>query len=271
MNGWAVFPGSLKLPNNAPRFNIEFPINMLEDAGAQHLIGHEIAAGYELPTRNLIEKTLLAGDLFIDVGAHWGFFTLQAATHPAGNIRVLAFEPDPANAAILFRNIVGNGLTEVAQPICAACGDGFDIAPLVSNSSMCHSIRSVGHSPQMHRGPSRWVPVVTLDVALGYFPHAANGRVILKVDSEGFEPKVIAGAGGLLDSGRVVMIIWEIHGTYADGAERGRMLAMVEDLTRRGYRHFHPEKEDVDTPLIPLDVNGKYTGNVFSMASGLGP
>jgi FkbM family methyltransferase len=268
VNGWAILPSSLKLPDGAPRFNLEFPAEMTQDAGAQYLVSHEVMDGYEPATRNLIERTLRPGDLFIDVGAHWGLFTLQAATHPVGNIRVLAFEPDPGNAAVLFRNIVNNKLTEAAQPVCAVCGDGFDIAPLVSNSSMCHSIRGVGLPPRLYRGPSRWVPVVTLDLALGFFPHAASGRVILKIDAEGFEPKVMAGASGLLDSGRVAMIIWEFGPANLEGAERGPMLAMVDDLTRRRYRHVRPKVEEVDCPLVPFNVNDTHYGNVFSMLEG---
>src|SRR5690349_16630947 len=103
--GWAILPSSLKLPNGAPRFHIAFPTELGQDPGAGFLAVYEMNQGYELTTRNLIERTLRAGDLFIDVGAHWGIFTLQAATHPAGNVRVLAFEADPANASLLCKNI----------------------------------------------------------------------------------------------------------------------------------------------------------------------
>jgi hypothetical protein len=34
---------------------------------------------------------------YFDPAIYWGFFTLQAATHPAGNVAVIAFEPDPTN------------------------------------------------------------------------------------------------------------------------------------------------------------------------------
>ena len=170
---------------------------------------HELRSGYELPTRNLLERAIRPGDLFVDVGAHWGFFTLQAATHPARDVTVVAFEPDPANAAILVRNVADNGLTDKVSVVCAACGDDFEIAPLVANSTMMHSIRGVGLKPPFARGPSKWVPVVTLDRALIAFPRAASARIILKVDAEGFEPQVLAGAKSLLRSGRVAIIVWE--------------------------------------------------------------
>ena len=88
-NGWAIYPASLKSAAGAARFCIEFPAYLSADQGARHLILSDAQRGYELPTRNLLERTLRPGDLFLDVGAHWGFFTLQAATHPADGIRVI--------------------------------------------------------------------------------------------------------------------------------------------------------------------------------------
>jgi hypothetical protein len=110
---FALVPASLKLPNGSSRFYLSFPKALGQvDQGARHQVFHEARGGYEPPTRNLLEQLLQVGDLFIDVGAHWGFFTLQAATHPKGDIAVIAFEPDPTNASILLRNVSGNGLGE---------------------------------------------------------------------------------------------------------------------------------------------------------------
>src|ERR1700733_15005227 len=143
-NNWVSLAASLTLANGEARFHLGFPKELAADAGANCLVTHELRNGYELPTRNLLERAIRPGDLFVDVGAHWGFFTLQAATHPAGDVLVVAFEPDPTNAGILFRNIVSNGVTAKVELACVACGEKFDLAPLVSNSTMMHSIRGVG-------------------------------------------------------------------------------------------------------------------------------
>lgn len=263
---FAIVPASLKLPNGAPRFYLSFPKALGQvDQGAKYLVFHEAKGGYEPPTRNLLERILRAADLFIDVGAHWGFFTLQAATHPAGNVAVIAFEPDPTNGSILLRNIVNHRLRNTVSVVCAACGDNFDLAPLVTNSSMMHSIRGVGLKlPGFTKGPAHWVSVITLDAALARFPQVANRRVILKIDAEGFEPRVIAGAHALLQSGRVAMIIWECGQAFSDGAEREAMLTMVSTLSNLGFRHLRTVSQEVDGPLIPYSAAEPYSGNVFS-------
>jgi FkbM family methyltransferase len=263
---FAIVPASLKLPNGAPRFYLSFPKALGQiDQGAKYLVFHEATGGYEPPTRNLLERILRAGDLFIDVGAHWGFFSLQAATHPAGNIAVIAFEPDPTNAGILLRNIADRGVRQTVSVVCAACGDNFDLAPLVTNSSMMHSIHGVGLKlPGFTKGPAHWVSVITLDAALTRFPQTASRRVILKIDAEGFEPKVITGAAALLQSGRVVLVIWEFGQAFSAGAEREAMLGVLGNLSKLGFHHVRTASQDTDAPLIPFSATDPYIGNVFS-------
>lgn len=263
---FAIVPASLKLPNGTPRFYLSFPKALGQvDQGAKYLVFHETKGGYEPPTRNLLERTLRAGDLFIDVGAHWGFFTLQAATHPAGNIAVIAFEPDPTNAGILLRNITDCGVRQTVSVVCAACGDNFDLAPLVTNSSMMHSIHGVGLKlPGFFQGPAHWVSVITLDAALTRFPQTAGRRVILKIDAEGFEPRVITGAAALLQSGRVVLIIWEFGHAFSAGAEREAMLGVLRTLSELGFHHVRTASQDTDGPVIPFSATDPYIGNVFS-------
>jgi FkbM family methyltransferase len=267
---WVMLPSSLKREDGAPRFQIAFPRRFATDAGTRHLVVSELGRGYEQPTRDLFERTFRPGDVFIDVGAHWGFFSLQAATHAAG-VSVVAFEPDPTNASILFTNVVENGLVNKIAVVSAACGDTSDIAPLVANSTMMHSIRGVGLKPPFARGPSKWVPVVTLDEALVRFPQAAGGRIVLKVDAEGFEPQVLAGAVSTLGSGRVAMIVWECGHAFADGPERVAMRQMVETLSAFGFRHLMPSQGHGGDGFRLFDADAKYTGNVVSAAATIDP
>jgi FkbM family methyltransferase len=235
------------------------------DQGAKYLVVSEARAGYELPTRNLLERILRPGDLFIDVGAHWGFFTLQAATHPAGNVSVIAFEPDPTNASVLLKNIADHGLNKAVTVVCAACGNNTELAPLITNSSMGHSVHGVGlRSPEFLKGPAHWVSVITLDSALSRFPELSTQRVILKIDAEGFEPRVMEGARDLLQSRRVAMILWECGRAFSIEPDRDAMQKMVNFLNNLGFHHLRPISQQVDGPLCSFSTAEKYLGNVFS-------
>jgi FkbM family methyltransferase len=266
-NGWVTLPSSLKRPDGTPRFNLNFPLYFVSDAGAAHLIAHETNSGYEPPTRNLIERTLRRGDLFVDVGAHWGFFTFQAATHPAGDIEVVAFEPELMNATIMSENVARNNASNVAV-VCAACGNEARLAPLITNSTMRHCIYGAD-SRFDGRIPSKWVSVVTLDGALENLQKHRRRRLILKIDTEGFEPNIIAGAKSLLESGRIALIIWECGDAFAAGHRHAAMVQMVALLSQCGFRHARPADNGIDGPLIKFDANHAYNGNVFSFAPQL--
>jgi FkbM family methyltransferase len=268
---WTELPSSVRLPDGKPRFSIIFPSFLSDDLGAQALLKAEAAQGYELPTRNLLEKILRPGDLFVDVGAHWGYFTLQATTHPAGDILAVAIEPDPENGGILYTNLVHNQVANTAILVCAACGGELELAPLVTNSSMGHSIRGAALN-NARKGTPKFVVVMSLDALLGCFPQLATRRMILKIDAEGYEAKVMAGAQRLLDSGRVALIIWELGNAFKDGSERGAILAMVESLSRRGYRHFRTPGLFQEGALVPFNPDDPYViCNIFSFAPGTTP
>lgn len=273
VDGWAILPSSLKRPDQSPRFHLHFIPSFAADIGAQHLIANEALGGYEPPTRDLIESVLRRGDLFVDVGAHWGFFSLQAVTHPAGDIDVVAFEPDLMNAMMLNETVARNRLSGAVSLVCAACGNKNELAPLVANSTMGHSIRGVGLAPAA-RAHAKWVAVVKLDDALaqmGKFDtsKSAQRRLIVKIDTEGFEPNVILGAQSLLASGCVALIVWECGRAFTDGLGRQALAQTVALLGAYGFRHFRPPAPRQAGPLAAFDAEASYRGNVFSVGPQL--
>jgi FkbM family methyltransferase len=266
-NGWAILPSSLKRPDGTPRFNLSFPKHLITDPGAVHLVANEAGNGYEPPTRDLIERILRRGDLFVDVGAHWGFFTLQAATHPAGEIDIIAFEPDLLNATILSENVLRNQSSNVTV-ISAACGSEVGLASLMTNTTMGHSIRGAD-SRLDGQGPSKWVSVVTLDGAFASLQKHVGQRIILKIDAESSEPNIISGAKSLLRSGRVALIVWECGGDFVKGRGHPAMVQMVAFLSDCGFRHLQSPENAIDRPSIRFDAEGDFSGNVFSFSPEL--
>jgi len=93
----------------------------------------------------------------------------------------------------------------------------------------------------------------------------AEGRILLKIDVEGFEPEVLAGADTLLSSGRVAALVLEKSDFYATPERAPAFSAMIERLQRHGYRirwfpHLH-----MPCALIPW-VNGNETGNLVALS-----
>src|SRR5262249_4469454 len=156
----------------------QFPADSWNDGGTQYLVLAEgPGRGYEVATRNLLERSLQAQDLFLDVGSHFGLFALQAVTHSAGGIQSIAFEPDPLNASIIYRNTWSNEQLGNIHLVSAACADSAGIAPLVSSTTMSHSLYAAGLVGQRH-GPTKWVGTVAIDSVLPCFPHLQNRRIV---------------------------------------------------------------------------------------------
>src|ERR1700737_539170 len=65
---------------------------------------HYVRNEYEKLTADLVARIATSVDTFIDVGAHYGFYSLLAAHHNP-RLRILALEPTPVSCEILRRNV----------------------------------------------------------------------------------------------------------------------------------------------------------------------
>ena len=64
-----------------------------------------------------IEDRLKPGDVFYDIGANVGPYSLIAAKATGGQAQIFAFEPSPASFRDLTRNIELNGCTDSVTPL----------------------------------------------------------------------------------------------------------------------------------------------------------
>ena len=73
----------------------------------------------------LMSGLLRPADVFVDVGANWGYFSLAAAHWVGPRGRVVAFEPEPRLYRMLVTNIAANDIAWIqTHPIAIAAGDG---------------------------------------------------------------------------------------------------------------------------------------------------
>ncbi len=244
-----------------PRFTLVLdPVLAGSDHGLRFLIQQETRHdGFERATREVIDAHLKPGDLFIDVGAHVGAISLSAAT--LGDNPVLAIEPSPDNQRQLASSIAANGLGNRVALVPAAVGATTGKARLLlSRGSMGHRLASAGGA-ESATVEAIDVAVFSLDDLLAQFPEHDHRHVVLKIDVEGREAEVIAGASKLLASGRLRLVIWE---KLAEGAPT---LQAAAGLARHGFASFMFAYHDWGGPLIPF-VMSPAIGNVFSFAPG---
>jgi FkbM family methyltransferase len=179
------------------------------------------------PEVDLIGDYLAAADApgtFVDVGANIGAIALPVALrHPAW--QVLALEAHRGLAAVLAANAYANRLFNV-EPTHAAVGAAPGLArfPKARLSAAGNfGALSFGMAEAMH---TERVRVCTLDEV------GSREVRFVKVDVEGFEPQVLAGAAQLIAGHYAAWLI------EADPARRVEVLANAALLRGAGYRLF---------------------------------
>jgi len=138
--------------------------------------------------------------VFVDVGANTGVYTLKAARHFGGASGVvLALEPFPDLLATLSFSVRANGFTNVRlRNICAA--DATAAAVLWRNFDKPNSFGLVRRDA---KADGLSVLAVALDDLFAW--ERLDRLDYLKVDAEGAEAQVLAGAANLLRKHRPII------------------------------------------------------------------
>ncbi len=168
-------PGDIcvEFPNNT---HLLVPPRM---KGAAHFIAPRLC---EFEEMSFVMHFLRPGMMFMDIGANIGAFTVLAAGVAGASAK--AFEPSPFTCEILSRNLYLNGLQGRAQAIQAAVGR--NIGEIQFSADLGTENHVVANTPGQN---SQKVRLTTLDCE-----SAENPPELLKVDVEGFESEVFAGA-----------------------------------------------------------------------------
>jgi FkbM family methyltransferase len=172
-------------------------------------------------------RSLPAGEVFYDVGANIGLYTLVAAQR---GLSVFAFEPEAQNFALLIRNLAMNSFakdTVVAFPLCISDGQFVDTLRLSSlmPGGSCHSFASdLNYKMQKkewaYKQGSMGMSLDALVFEIG-LPQPDH----IKVDVDGFENKVIYGAARTME--RVKSILVELD---SGNSEHMEIKARLEGL-----------------------------------------
>jgi hypothetical protein len=92
---------------------------------------------FEPLTYKFLTSNTESSDIFLDVGAHIGLYTIRLARRVS---KVIALEPEPQNYLFLYRNVVMHGLNNkvLVLPIAASDKNGYAI--------LCIKIYSGAHT-----------------------------------------------------------------------------------------------------------------------------
>jgi FkbM family methyltransferase len=157
----------------------------------------------ELPVQKLLAKHLRSGDVFYDIGANVGFFSVICARLVGPEGAVYAFEPVTANANYIQKNASRNGIRNVTI-IRKAVSDKCGVGSLFLAEYSGGAVLNVAAPPPDLKGTVA-VDVVSIDslVATG----TLKPPNVIKIDVEGAELHVLHGMRRTLLSSRPIVIL----------------------------------------------------------------
>ena len=147
-------------------------------------------------------ERLRRGDLAVDVGAFKGAYTYWMRRFVGRGGQVIAFEPQPGQAAYIRKVIAAMKYTNVtleAMGVSDAVGKLQMFVPASGHEATFESRKADEQACQTVD-----VPVTTLDT---YFANKAAGPAFLKIDVEGHESAVLAGARETLARFRPTILV----------------------------------------------------------------
>jgi len=157
---------------------------------------------YEPLETAVVSACMRPGMRVVDLGANIGYYTLLMARAVGEQGRVWAFEPDPANCALLRRNAMLNGFAQV-EVIEAAAAEAAGEVTLYS-SEQNRGDNRIYHSSGEKRSAAR---VKTVRVA-DCLP-AGERLDFVKMDIQGAEPQALGGMMEVLHRSPEVLLLTE--------------------------------------------------------------
>lgn len=165
------------------------------------------------------------GETLFDIGANVGLYTIYAAKK---GINVYSFEPHSQNFAIVNRNISLNGLDRTVSAFNLAFADKDDIDFLyVSDITSGSAMNNFGETKDWNKNTitdyfRQGILSMTIDSFLKRKPAWFPDHI--KIDVDGIEDKIIAGAKNTISDKRLKSVLIEINEDLKEHVEIVRIL-----------------------------------------------
>ncbi len=174
---------------------------LIIEKGMAGATGNLYCGLHEFEDMGFLLHFLRPEDLFVDVGANIGSYTILASGQIGSS--TISFEPIPATFKRMQKNIAVNFLKEKVTAYNMGVGSKKQTLQFTTGlDTVNHVVLEKTKTNVLE------VPVDTLDNMLeGKYP------ILVKIDVEGFESEVLAGATGLITDPTLKAIIIELNGS----------------------------------------------------------
>ena len=184
--------------------------------------------GREPDTVEWISHYVQPGDVFYDVGANIGLYSIFAAKRLEGRGKVYSFEPESQNYASLNRNVYLNGLSDSIMTLCVAVSDACRIDTFYVHGHLrageaIHQFRQATDHLDRPFSPVHRQGMFGISLDELCYSYDLDFPSHIKVDVDGHEYAVVKGARRVLRDPRLQTVLLEIT-EKPDAAEEVRSM-----------------------------------------------
>lgn len=210
----------------------------------------------EPETISWIEELFKKGDVFYDIGANIGVYSLLAKALYQDGLKIYSFEPVYHNFAKLCRNVIANNFKKdfYVYPIAVnehTQLEAIELASTVSGSAMHAMQGSVENRYNFKSSFSQGVVSISLDDLVLRFGLPMPNH--LKIDTDGLEEKILKGGKKILKSGGVRSVLVEISPKDISGKNIAKI------MKDNGFISNHR----INTQENHSNIRRKKAGNYF--------
>jgi FkbM family methyltransferase len=215
-------------------------VDPMEESVCAHLIAHGV---WEPWIAKVVLGLLRPGDNVVEVGGHVGFYTVAMAHRVGAAGSVITYEANPRLAALASRSMRFNGYGSRVQIIQKAVSD-------VAGTVRFSVSRQYGGGGHVYVGDNALggdtevleVEAVRLDDL------NLTGVRLLRIDAEGSEPLILAGAEKLLQQPDIILCIeWDV----IQMRSRADPQALTDRLRDMGFQFWRITTQAGLEPIDP--------------------
>lgn len=226
-------------------------MNVLIPTAAWSLLAYGF---FEKGLTTMVLDCVAKNQIFFDIGAHFGYYTLLAhhLVEPGGQVH--AFEPTPSTYAILQSNVANrqNIFLNDCAAFCECTTLPFhDYGPTYSAYNSFKKARFSGPFHKLVRGPTPNTISVQTTTVDEYVESTQAAPNFVKIDAESTEREVLKGMQETLADYRPIVSL-EVGDMDIPDTPRSR--ETISFLLDRGYRAY----EYRDGHIIPHQLRDKY-------------
>jgi FkbM family methyltransferase len=217
---------------------------------------------WEPEETEFLGKILRPGMVFIDIGAHIGYYTVIASSFVGGTGKVFAFEPDPGNFALLRKNVTENHCQNVVigQKAIAASTQKVSLYRSKGNYGDHRTYDPHDEVIRQPRTKRQLVAVEALSLD-DYFAARPTKIDVVKMDIQGSEYDAFIGMRRTLDQNADVTILTEFWPTGLKQAGVAPSL-FLHEVRAGGFQIYRLEQARIQE-ISDSDILNRLSGDDY--------